>query len=98
MFLPPLDPCEAPVARFRSAFGFATLGLAAIAACEYDARVSPGPAAARAPELAAMAARRTGGAATGRHLVTVPGQAPSDFSAPVEAKGGKVLWVSRGKR
>ena len=43
-----------------------------------------------------MAARRTGGAATGRHILTFRGQAPSDFAAQVEAKGGKVLWMSPG--
>ena len=41
-----------------------------------------------------MAARRTGGAATGRHIVSFRGQAPGDFAAQVEAKGGKVLWMS----
>jgi subtilisin family serine protease len=66
----------------------------ALAACQYDSRVSPGPAAARAPDFAAMAAQRTGGARTGRHIVSFRGQAPSDFAAQVEAKGGRVLWMS----
>ena len=82
------------MARSKSAFRFGTLALLALAACQYDTRVSPGPAAARAPDFAAVAAQRTGGAATGRHIVSFRGQAPSDFAAQVEAKGGKVLWMS----
>jgi lantibiotic leader peptide-processing serine protease len=41
-----------------------------------------------------MAAQRTGGAATGRHIVSFRGQVPSDFAAQVQAKGGRVLWMS----
>jgi lantibiotic leader peptide-processing serine protease len=66
----------------------------ALAACEYDTRLSPGPAAARGPALAVMAAQRTGGAATGRHIVSFRGRMPSDFAAQVQAKGGTVLWMS----
>ena len=84
------------MARSGSAFRFATLGLVAVAACEYDTRVSPEPAAARAPELAARAANRGGPGANGRHIVTFRGQMPADFNAQVAKMGGKVLWASPG--
>jgi len=69
--------------------------LVATAACAYDARVSPEPAAAaRAPQFASVA----GGAkaANGRHIVSFSGSVPADFAAQVAALGGKVLWVSPG--
>src|SRR5439155_1755797 len=68
------------------------------AACEYDARVAPAPAAARGPEFAARATNRGGAGANGRHIVTFRGQIPVDFDAQVEAMGGKVLWASPGSR
>src|SRR5438094_4121045 len=71
------------------------LGLVAAAACAYDARGSPEPAAAaRAPEFASVATR--GGGANGRHIVSFSGSVPADFAAQVAALGGKVLWVSPG--
>ena len=82
----------------RSITRCATLGLAAVAACEYDARVSPGPAAARGPEFAARATDRGGAGANGRHIVTFRAQVPADFDAQVEKMGGKVLWASPGSR
>ena len=82
----------------RSMARCATLGLAAVAACEYDARVAPAPAAARGPEFAARATNRGGAGANGRHIVTFRGQIPVDFDAQVEAMGGKVLWASPGSR
>ena len=74
---------------------FVTVALVATAACAYDARVSPEPAAAaRAPQFASVA----GGAkaANGRHIVSFSGSVPADFAAQVAALGGKVLWVSPG--
>ena len=74
---------------------FVTVALVATAACAYDARVSPEPAAAaRAPQFASVA----GGAkaANGRHIVSFSGSVPADFAAQVAALGGKVLWVSSG--
>ena len=84
------------MAHSTSAWRFATVGLAALAACQYDSRVSPGPVAARAPEFAARAADRGGPGANGRHIVTFRGQVPADFNALVEKFGGKVLWASSG--
>jgi subtilisin family serine protease len=70
------------------------VGLVAAAACAYDARVSPEPAAtARAPQFAAVAAR---GATNNRHIVSFSGSVPTDFASQVVALGGKVLWVSPG--
>jgi len=77
----------------RSVSRCAAMGLMAAAACSYDARVSPEPAAARAPQFAAVAPGR---AANNRHIVSFSGSAPTDFAAQVAALGGKVLWVSPG--
>ncbi len=77
----------------RSVSRCAAIGLMAAAACSYDARVSPEPAAARAPQFAAVAPGR---AANNRHIVSFSGSAPTDFAAQVAALGGKVLWVSPG--
>jgi len=71
------------------------VGLVAAAACAYDARVSPEPAAsARTPQFASVA--RSGATANSRHLVSFSGSVPRDFAAQVTALGGKVLWVSSG--
>ena len=77
----------------RSVSRCATMGLVAAAACAYDARVSPEPAAARAPQFAAVAPGR---AANSRHIVSFSGSVPTDFAGQVGALGGKVLWVSPG--
>jgi subtilisin family serine protease len=67
----------------------------AAAACSYDARVSPEPAAsARTPQFASFA--RSGATANSRQLVSFSGSVPRDFAAQVAALGGKVLWVSSG--
>ncbi len=80
----------------RSVPRFATLGLVAAAACAYDARVSPEPAAAaRGPQFASVATRG-GTAASHRYIVSFKGSVPADFAAQVAALGGKVLWVSPG--
>jgi len=93
MFSVPLA-LRRPVSFVRSVSRCATVGLVAAAACSYDARVSPEPAAARAPQFAAVA---HGGAATNnRHIVSFSGSVPTDFTAQVAALGGKVLWVSSG--
>ncbi|SRR6266700_3637462 len=79
----------------RSVSRCATAGLVAAAACAYDARVSPEPAAsARTPQFASVA--RSGATANSRHLVSFSGSVPRDFAAQVTALGGKVLWVSSG--
>src|SRR5437016_7985641 len=79
----------------RSVSRCATAGLVAAAACAYDARVSPEPAAsARTPQFASVA--RSGATANSRHLVSFSGSVPRDFAAQVAALGGKVLWVSSG--
>ncbi len=79
----------------RSVSRCATAGLVAAAACAYDARVSPEPAAsARTPQFASVA--RSGATANSRHLVSFSGSVPRDFAAHVAALGGKVLWVSSG--
>jgi len=83
------------VSLVRTVPRFVTVALVATAACAYDARVSPEPAAAaRAPQFASVA----GGAkaANGRHIVSFSGSVPADFAAQVAALGGKVLWVSPG--
>jgi len=69
------------------------MGLVAAAACAYDARVSPEPAAAARAQFAAVA---RGSAANSRHIVSFSGSVPTDFASQVAALGGKVLWVSRG--
>jgi len=67
----------------------------AAAACAYDARVSPEPAAAaRAPQFASVA--RGASSANIRHIVSFSGSVPADFAQRVAALGGKVLWVSPG--
>jgi len=67
----------------------------AAAACAYDARVSPEPAAsARTPQFASVA--RSGATANSRHIVSFSGSVPRDFAPQVAALGGKVLWVSSG--
>src|SRR5438128_3781202 len=84
-----------PVSLVSTVPRFVTVALVATAACAYDARVSPEPAAAaRAPQFASVA----GGAkaANGRHIVSFSGAVPADFAAQVAALGGKVLWVSSG--
>ena len=86
------------MAHSRLALRFATVGLVALAACQYDSRVSPAPVAARTPEFAARAADRGGPGANGRHIVTFRGRVPVDFNAQVEKLGGKVLWASSGSR
>ena len=74
---------------------FVTVALVATAACTYDARVSPEPAAAaRAPQFASVAGSAK--AVNGRHMVSFSGSVPADFAAQVAALGGKVLWVSPG--
>src|SRR5256885_11449761 len=79
----------------RSVSRCATAGLVAAAACAYDARVSPEPAAsARTPQFASVA--RSGATANSRHIVSFSGAVPRDFAAQVAALGGKVLWVSSG--
>ncbi|HTD71521.1 MAG TPA: S8 family serine peptidase [Gemmatimonadales bacterium] len=66
----------------------------AAAACSYDARVSPEPAAAaRTPQFASVA---RSGVANNRHIVSFSGSVPTDFALQVAALGGKVLWVSPG--
>src|SRR5438874_10211945 len=78
----------------RSVSRCATVGLVAAAACAYDARVSPEPAAsARTPQFAAVA---RGAPTNNRHIVTFSASVPTDFAAQVAALGGKVLWVSSG--
>jgi len=89
---------EAPVARSGSAFRFATLGLVAVAACEYDTRVSPEPAAGSRSGVRRQSRHRDGPGANGRHIVTFRGQMPADFNAQVAKMGGKVLWASPGSR
>jgi len=70
------------------------VGLVAAAACAYDARVSPEPAAAaRTPQFASVA---RGGVANNRLIVSFSGSVPTDFALQVVALGGKVLWVSPG--
>src|SRR6266550_1496016 len=84
-----------PVSFVRSVSRCATVGLVAAAACAYDARVSPEPAAsARTPQFASVA--RSGATANSRHIVSFSGSVPTDFVAQVAALGGKVLWVSSG--
>ncbi len=83
----------------RSVPRFATLAVVATAACVYDARIASEPAAARAPQLSAMAVGGTSSGAvvaTGRHIVSFSGTVPANFEAQVNALGGKVLWVSSG--
>jgi len=71
------------------------MGLMAAAACSYDARVSPEPAAAaRSPQFASVARRAS--SANIRHIVSFSGSVSADFAAQVAALGGKVLWVSSG--
>ena len=78
----------------RSVSRCATVGLVAAAACAYDARVSPEPAAAaRTPQFASVA---RGGVANNRLIVSFSGSVPTDFALQVVALGGKVLWVSPG--
>ena len=78
----------------RSVSRCATVGLVAAAACSYDARVSPEPAAAaRTPQFASVA---RSGVANNRHIVSFSGSVPTDFALQVVALGGKVLWVSPG--
>src|SRR3989475_9342514 len=80
----------------RSVSRCATVGLVAAAACSYDARVSPEPAAAaRTPQFASVA---RSGVANNRHIVSFSGSVPTDFALQVAALGGKVLWVSPGSR
>jgi len=70
------------------------VGLVAAAACSYDARVSPEPAAAaRTPQFASVA---RSGVANNRHIVSFSGSVPTDFAKQVAALGGRVLWVSPG--
>src|SRR5437879_1314071 len=84
-----------PVSFVRSVSRCATVGLVAAAACAYDARVSPEPAAsARTPQFASVA--RSGATSNSRHIVSFSGSVPTDFVAQVAALGGKVLWVSSG--
>src|SRR2546427_1655635 len=84
-----------PVSFVRSVSRCATVGLVAAAACAYDARVSPEPAAsARTPQFASVA--RSGATANSRHIVSFSGSVPRDFAPQVAALGGKVLWVSSG--
>ena len=80
----------------RSVSRCAAMGLMAAAACSYDARVSPGPDAARAPALAVQAASRGGAGQNGRHIVSFRGQIPADFAAQIAHLGGQVLWMSPG--
>jgi len=80
----------------RSVSRCATTGLLAAAACSYDARVSPEPAAARAPAFAVQAATRSGAGQNGRHIVSFRGQIPTDFAAQIAHLGGQVLWTSPG--
>jgi len=87
------------VSLVRSVPRFATLAVVATAACVYDARIPSEPAAARAPQLSAMAVGGTSSGAvvaTGRHIVSFSGTVPANFEAQVNALGGKVLWVSSG--
>src|SRR5438128_11693071 len=85
-----------PVSFVRSVSRCATVGLVAAAACAYDARVSPEPAAsARTPQFASVA--RSGATANSRHIVSFSGSVPTDFVAQVAALGGKVLWVAWGR-
>jgi len=77
----------------RSVSRCAAMGLVAAAACAYDARVAPEPAAAARAQFAAVA---RGGAANNRHIVSFSGSVPTDFASQVAALGGKVLWVSPG--
>ena len=93
MFSVPLA-LRRPVSSVRSLSRCATVGLVAAAACSYDARLSPEPAAARAPQFAAVA--RGSAATNNRHIVSFSGSVPTDFAAQVAALGGKVLWVSSG--
>src|SRR5256886_7836494 len=84
-----------PVSFVRSVSRCATVGLVAAAACAYDARVSPEPAAsARTPQFASVA--RSGATANSRHIVSFSGSVPTDFVAQDAGLGGKVLWVSSG--
>ncbi|PYO71708.1 MAG: hypothetical protein E6K55_16145 [Gemmatimonadetes bacterium] len=84
----------------RSVPRFATLAVVATAACAYDARIPSEPAAARAPQLAALTVARTASSgavvATGRYIVSFTGPVRADFAARVRALGGQVLWVSSG--
>src|SRR5437763_7705631 len=94
MFFVPLA-LRRPVSFVRSVSLCATVGLVAAAACAYDARVSPEPAAsARTPQFASVA--RSGATANSRHLVSFSGSVPRDFAAQVAARGGKGLWGSWG--
>ena len=78
----------------RSVSRCATVGLVAAAACSYDARVSPEPAAAaRTPQFASVA---RSGVANNRHIVSFSGSVQTDFALQVVALGGRVLWVSPG--
>src|SRR5437870_4006981 len=94
MFFVPLA-LRRPVSFVRSVSLCATVGLVAAAACAYDARVSPAPAASAPPPQFASVAR-SGATANSRHIVSFSGSVPTDFVAQVAALGGKVLWVSSG--
>ena len=82
----------------RSASRFAVLGALAASACLNDSRMPFAPAARPAPRLSAMtvSTAATGGAGTGRHIVSFSGAVPADFGARVTALRGTVLWVSPG--
>src|SRR5213082_423319 len=94
----PLFLARRPVSLVRSASRFAVLGALAASACLNDSRMPFAPAARPAPRLSAMtvSTAATGGAGTGRHIVSFSGAVPADFGARVTALGGTVLWVSPG--
>src|SRR3989440_1177247 len=87
-----------PVSLVRSASRFAVLGALAASACLNDSRVPFAPPPRPAPRLSAMtvSSAATGGAGTGRHIVSFSGAVPADFGARVTALRGTVLWVSPG--
>src|SRR5256885_1589471 len=94
----PLFLARRPVSLVRSASRFAVLGALAASACLNDSRVPFAPPARPAPRLSAMtvSSAATGGAGTGRHIVSSSGAVPADFGGGVTALGGPVLWVSPG--
>src|SRR5213082_2991019 len=86
----PLFLARHPVSLVRSASRFAVLGALAASACLNDSRMPFAPAARPAPRLSAMtvSTAATGGAGTGRHIVSFSGAVPADFGARVTAVSG----------
>ncbi len=70
-------------------------GAIALAGCVDNVLVPP-QRSSSIPSYSVNAANTTRSLATGRHIVSFSGQAPSLFAGQVGSLGGKVLWVSSG--